>query len=348
MTNPAYQLVGRELSGGWIVKKLVKKPAEATGGHFSVAYIVHSTRTGNEAFLKALDYARAFATDDPATELQHMVTAFNFERELLERCQRNRLSRIVRIIGNGTFVLDSSNPFSKIQYLIFELADGDIRSFVDFDKNFDEAWVLRTAHEVAAALRQLHNAEIAHQDLNPSNVLRFSKTHAKLADLGSASARYRSSPFDDWRIAGDWSYAPPELLYSHVDGDWKRRRIGCDMYLLGSLVCYLFTGTSMSHRLLSELDDNYHFKNWGEPYETVLPHLQNVFCQAIRDLKTEVQATSAEEIAQCVSQLCNPNPDSRGHPVNIRQGFSQYGLDRYISKFDFLARRVEYALAHSK
>ncbi|MCY3615741.1 MAG: protein kinase [Bacteroidetes bacterium] len=348
MTTPASQLVGQTLDGGWKVEGSVERPAGATGGSFSVAYIVRSTRSGEKAFLKALDYARALAADDPAIALEHMVTAFIFERKLLERCKRNRLSRIVRIIDNGTFVLDASNPYSTIQYLIFELADGDIRKFVNFDKHFDEAWVLRTAHEVAAALQQLHNAEVAHQDLKPSNVLRFSKTHAKLADLGRASARDGSSPFDDLPIAGDLSYAPPELLYGHVDGDWRRRRIGCDMYLLGSLVCYLFTGSSMSHRLLSELDDTYHFKKWGEPYETVLPHLQNVFCQAIRDLKTKIKSASAEEIAQCVKQLCDPNPDSRGHPVNIRLGFNQYGLDRYISKFDLLARRAEHTLAHSK
>ncbi len=347
-TTLAHTLVGKELSGGWMVEDFVKRPADATGGYFSVAYIVRSTHNGGKAFLKVLDYARAFATNDPAAALEAMVTAFNFERELLERCQRSRLSRIVRIIGDGTFKLGSSDPNNTIQYLIFELADGDIRRFVTFDKNFDEAWVLRTAHEVAAALQQLHNAAIAHQDLKPSNVLRFSKTRAKLADLGRASARGGGSPFDEWSIAGDRSYAPPELLYGHVDSDWKRRRLGCDMYLLGSLVCYLFTGNSMSHRLFSKLDETYHFDNWGEPYKTVLPHLQNVFCQAVRELKTEIRATSAEEIAQCVEQLCNPNPDSRGHPVNIRQGFDQYGLNRYVSKFDLLARKAEYALTNSK
>ena len=348
MNTHAYQLVGKKLNGNWIVEGLVKRPPEATGGHFSVAYIVRSTRSGDKAFLKALDYAGAFDTDDPAMALEHMVAAFNFERELLEKCQQNRLSRIVRIIDSGTFVLDPRDLSSTIQFLIFELADGDIRRFVDFDKKFDEAWALRTAHEVAAALQQLHSSEIAHQDLKPSNVLRFGRTHAKIADLGRASARDGSSPFDDLLVAGDRSYAPPELLYDHVDGDWKRRRIGCDMYLLGSLVCYLFTSNSISHRLFSKLDDTYHFNNWGEPYETVLPHLQNVFCQAIRDLKAEIQATSAEEIAQCVSQLCNPDPESRGHPVNIRQGFDQYGLSRYVAKFDLLAGQVEYALARSK
>lgn len=346
MTTPAHQLDGRELSGGWIVEGPVRRPDDATGGHFSIAYIVRSKRSGEKAFLKALDYAGAFSADDPATELEHMVTAFNFERELLERCERDRLSRIVRIIGGGTLVLDPSNSISKIQYLIFELADGDIRKFVAFDKKFDEAWVLRTAREVAAALQQLHRAEIAHQDLKPSNVLRFSRNRAKLADLGRASAMDGSSPFDDLDIAGDLSYAPPELLYGHVDKDWKRRRIGCDMYLLGSLVCFLFTGISMSHRLFSELDEDYHFNNWGEPYKTVLPHLQNVFCQAIRDLKTEIQANSAEEIAQCMKQLCNPDPDLRGHPVNRRQRFDQYGLNRYVSKFNLLAREAEYSLVH--
>lgn len=53
----------------------------------------------------------------------------------------------------------------------------------------------------------LHGLDIAHQDLKPSNVL---------------------------PIAGDPTYAPPELLYNYVPADWNVRRYACDVYLLGA------------------------------------------------------------------------------------------------------------------
>lgn len=60
-----------------------------------------------------------------------------------------------------------ANSFTKVDYLIFELADGDVRSHLDAMPAFDAAFLLRTLHHVATGLQQLHRAQIAHQDLNP-------------------------------------------------------------------------------------------------------------------------------------------------------------------------------------
>lgn len=65
--------------------------------------------------------------------------------------------------------------FTKVFYLIFELADGDIRRHLAVQESLDLAFVLRTLHHVAVGLDQLHRADIAHQDLKPSNVLIYTK-----------------------------------------------------------------------------------------------------------------------------------------------------------------------------
>ena len=129
MQTPAQQLVGKELPNGWKVEELINRPETATGGHFSTSYIV---RIGNEkrAFLKAMDYRNALESPDPAKELQAITAAYNFERALLEKCKSNRLSRIVRVLDFGTLPPKEKDPSSVVQYLIFELARGDIRSFV--------------------------------------------------------------------------------------------------------------------------------------------------------------------------------------------------------------------------
>jgi hypothetical protein len=35
--------------------------------------------------------------------------------------------------------------------------------------------------------------------------------------------------------------------------DWKARRLGCDLYLLGSMIVYLFTGHGMTPLLVRHL-----------------------------------------------------------------------------------------------
>ena len=47
---------------------------------------------------------------------------------------------------------------------------------------------------------------------------------------------------DNLMIAGDRTYAPPEQLYSSRHPDFVVRRIGCDLYLLGNLAAFLFSG----------------------------------------------------------------------------------------------------------
>ncbi len=341
--TPAQQLVGRELPNGWKVKKLIDRPETSTGGHFSTSYIVCSNN-GRKAFLKAMDYRKALESRDPATKLQAMTAAYNFERDLLKKCSEHNLSRIIRVLDDGTLQPQDGEPSSVVQYLIFELAEGDIRSYIDTGEAFDLAWALRTIHQTAAALQQLHSVEIAHQDVKPSNVLIF-ENNSKLADLGRASERHSTSPHDDLGCAGDLTYAPPELLYGHVPLDWRARRLGCDMYLLGSLVVFFCTDVSMTHLLFKRLDRRFHFDNWNGTYSQVLPYIQQVFTQVIRELREwKLHSDFAEDITDAIGQLCNPDTELRGHPKNFRYGGNRYSIERYISLFDRLAKKAEWSL----
>lgn len=289
-----------------------------------------------------MDYRQALGAPDPATALQSMTAAYNFEREMLARCQENNLTRIVRILGDGTVPPEHGDPSGVVQYLIFELAAGDIRSVAQFGTAVDHAWVLRTIHQTAAALRQLHGAEIAHQDIKPSNILIFSDDHSKLADLGRSSHRYTTAPHDDEDCTGDRTYAPPELLYGHLDPDWRTRRLASDLYLLGSMIVYLYTGVSITHLLLSRVGDDHHYLK-GITYSEVLPYLQRAFAQILRELPDAVPSSVASDIQLSVAQLCNLDPLGRGHPKNARFGSDRYSLERYISLFDRLAATAEWS-----
>ena len=340
LSTPAQRLAGRKLSNGWRVEKLLDRPAGSTGGQFSISYIVRSV-TGERAFLKAIDYTKALSSMDPAKELQILTAEYLFERNLLEKCRSRSLSRIIRILDSGTIRADNSDANSVVEYMIFELANGDVRSFVDFGTGLDNVWNLRTLHQAAAAVRQLHSMQVAHQDLKPSNVLVFDGSRSKLADLGRAFDFNSGVPHDALYLAGDPTYAPPELLYEHIDPDWRVRRLACDLYLLGSLIVFFYTGFSTTQLLLALLQREYHFEKWGDGYPAVLPYIQQVFTQILRVLRQKAPPVLADDIVGSVRELCDPDPERRGRPQNISSSEGRYSLSRYVTKFDVMATRAE-------
>ena len=141
MLPAAERLMGITLADGWTVVSTAPRDPQSTGGYFSKCYIVQD-RNGNKAFLKALDYSKPLQSSDPATMLQAMTEAFNFERDVLTKCKNEHLDRVVVAITDGTYRFGSTNIAEVVQYLIFELADGDVRRQAQINAKFDIAWSL--------------------------------------------------------------------------------------------------------------------------------------------------------------------------------------------------------------
>jgi serine/threonine protein kinase len=163
-------------------------------------------------------------------------------------------------------------------------------------------WPISTARE-----------EIAHQDLKPSNALIFRGHHTKIGDLGRAACRDQIAPHEDFPVPGDYSYAPPELLYGHIPADWGQRRLGCDLYLMGSMVVFFFSRVGMTSLLLDQLDDSQRWQNWTGTFYEILPHLRDAFSRAIELFSTSVCDDLKAELTVVVRQLCDPDPSLRGH-----------------------------------
>ena len=228
-------LEGADLANGWKVTTKVPRHSTSTGGNFSVPYFVENGKgkSAKRAFLKALNFRQLAAAPDFARAVQQQTAAFNFERDTLHLCKEKGLRRVATLLDAGEHRMPG-NPL-PVCYIIFELAEGDARKQLAMLGAFDLAWTLRTLHQLVVGLKQLHTHGIAHQDLKPSNVLFFEAFGAKISDLGCADTANQPSlsPRGHLGIAGDPSYAPPELFYNEVSLDWKVRRLGCDLYQIG-------------------------------------------------------------------------------------------------------------------
>lgn len=343
--RPAERLVGLDLDGGWHVDSFVTRHPKSTGGKFSVGYLVTNS-DGRQGYLKALDFSAAFAQPDLARALQDLTTAYNFERDLLEKCKDRKLKHIVVPLDSGSVTVPGViGELRNVLYLIVELASGDIRKEVAEWQKFDVAWALRSLHQSALGLHELHYAHIAHQDLKPSNVLVFPIVGSKLSDLGRASYRGTHSQNDDIPVAGEISYAAPEQFYGlHLTSDFSSRFL-VDNYHLGSLIFFFFLGCSATGAISLNLSKKHNKNFTNTDFINDLPYIQHAFYEALDELRSSVDNLAeelSEDIVAIAKHLCEPDPKLRGVPsVLASKHVPQYDLQPIISHFDRLAKIAE-------
>ena len=349
---PAAHLQGRTLPRGWRIGKRLARTPGATGGQFSVQYEAIND-DGRRAFLKALNIQPALQGPGKLVDrLGAFAQAHKFEADLLAHCRDRRLSRVIQLLDDGQIRVPQAGMLEEVPYLIFERADGDIRTFQANLTQFDLAWVLRTLHHVSLAVEQLHSTYTAHQDLKPSNVLTQNDGQdMKVGDLGRADRKGIDGPVSNSPIPGAIAYAPPEQVYDAFSRTWEERRAG-DVYLLGSLAAQLFVKHNFSTILYQSLSTAHRFSCWTGRYTEVIPYLENAHASVMVRLEKEIGVYCPDnrmlaDLLSAISQLTQPNPAKRGHPRARRSATNSYDVRRYVSLFNRLATSAEIRLRRS-
>ena len=346
--NAAENLDGESLLDGWTVLNRVPDRPGATGGNFSICYFVEHA-DGRRGFCKVLNIAAALNSQDAIKAVQELTTAHNFERDLHDMCGRDGLSRIVVSIGHGEFIRDGY-AVGNVAYLIFEIADGDVRKVLDSNAGGSLFEKLDWLHDAAVGVQQLHSRGVAHQDLKPSNVLVFSSndtglSRSKVGDLGRATDPKHPMWHDEFAIAGDPTYAPPEQLYGATPIDFGQRRFGCDLYQLGSLITFLVTGGTFNAWLVNELHPAHTPVNWTGSYAAVEPYVQDAAGRVVARVEAAIPDPEiGQRIAGLVEGLCQPNPQLRGNIKDVAAG-RQFDLARTVTELDLLSKRVRISAA---
>jgi serine/threonine protein kinase len=306
--RPAEMLTGLELPGGWKVVERIPSLQGGTGSSFSTPYIAE--RDGHRAFLKAIDFTQALSADDPARALEELTRIFNFERDLVQACTARGMRNVVRSLEEGSVSVPNSGPVPRVNYLIFELGAGDIRRLMRLSTDLDAAWAFRSLKDIALGLTQLHSEGIAHQDVKPSNIVEVD-ARFKLADLGRASRRSASGPFDTIRCAGDPNYVTPEQMYGFQLDDWDARRRAVDLYHLGSMLLFLLTGVTATAGLFSNLAGAHlppPWGTWGGTFDQVVVHLREATGRVTDEIPTFSDAQLREHVVTRFGELCDPEP----------------------------------------
>jgi hypothetical protein len=129
-----------EIEGGWRVVEPIGWKIDAngvpiragepgSGGNFSIGYRVQNG--DRVAFLKAIDLSRAMNQPDVIAELKKIVDTASFEKSLCQLCGERRMDRVVLALASGD-IKTGPNLQDTVPYIIFELADGDVRRRIRF------------------------------------------------------------------------------------------------------------------------------------------------------------------------------------------------------------------------
>ena len=164
---------------------------------------------------------------------------------------------------------------------------------------------------------------------------------SKLADLGRAWARDTPGPCDRMPVPGDPGYAPPELLYGHVPEDERSRRFGCDLYLLGSMIVFMYSRVHMNALIQKHLDRLHWPRSLDGSYASVLPYVQSAFGRALVDFGGDVPDYLRKDLVVMVSQLCEPEPAKRGRTFRLGPNANAFSLEWFVSRLDNLTWRAQ-------
>ena len=335
------KLIGIALKDDWEIVSLNPRTSNATGAHHSYGYIAKNTRTGHTGFVKALKVERDTRIEDPEerlADLEIRIQRFRYERNLLRKCNEKNIKKVVKLILDDTLVC--SDGTADIPYFLFELAVSDLRSRCNATDILDSVENLHILHQAFTAIEAMHFNNIVHQDIRPSNVLLFGTQTTKLGDLGNAHDKTIPRPGDSSIICGARGHAPVEQLYQKELVDWEERRTSADLYMLGSLIVYVFAGVSLTNLIQSHLLPEHGWLQWSGSYDDVMPFLTDAWDASLEELEVSVDKRIATEICLLTRSLTHPEPSKRGYP-KPKPTVAKYSLRQYVSRLNVLEQRLK-------
>jgi eukaryotic-like serine/threonine-protein kinase len=145
-------------------------------------------------------------------------------------CAQLQHPNLVRSLGagerNGTY------------YMVMEYIPGEtLAALFERRGRFPEEEAVQIILSLAQALKVIHDAQLVHRDVKPSNVLMTADGIPKLGDLGLAKELVASDLTRPNQSLGTPIYMAPEQFFNAQQVDGR-----CDIYALGIMLYALATG----------------------------------------------------------------------------------------------------------
>ena len=201
-------LKGKTLNGKYSVEKTIGK------GTFSVVFAAMNIYDGEIIALKCLT-----GTNDPSS---------NDEIATLKRLNHPNVVKMVDSFVEG-----------GLRFIVTEMCDFDLETFIEIDKKLDLPTAKNIMLQIASAVVYLHNSQIFHRDLKPTNILvvkGIDKTYVKVSDFGLSTSEISS----DDPFVGTPLFQAPEIYNERIGYPWAKN----DVWAMGLIFFNMLTGHS--------------------------------------------------------------------------------------------------------
>ena len=213
MSGTAATLEGERV-GGYVIGSLL--------GQGATGSVYHARREldGFEVAIKVLK--RALASDEG------FLKRFNREGRVATDVLHRNLVPVVEFGGD-----EGGVAFIATQYR----DGGTLADLIASEQELDIPECVRLAREIASGLAALHQREIVHRDVKPSNIMLDKARGAALTDFGLARSYAYTTLTRPGQVLGTLDYMAPELI------EGKPATPASDIYALGCLVYECVTGS---------------------------------------------------------------------------------------------------------
>lgn len=162
------------------------------------------------------------------------------ERAKLEASLKFGHSNLVEMLGYCELMPDRGPIFIISKFVQGVNIDEFVSQAISRTDPNREKKVCNLFFPVLDALRYLHDSEICHLDIKPSNIMVQNGNNVRLMDLGIAQT---GKPFDSGGTMGTPQYAAPEQFSNSTNGSNELRPY-TDVYQAGVTLYELITGAN--------------------------------------------------------------------------------------------------------
>lgn len=103
---------------------------------------------------------------------------------------------------------------------------------------------------------------------------------------------------------------------------------------------FLFTGVSLTSAMLMNVDPSHQPTQYGGDYRQIVPELRLAFDTVVQKLQSALPQSFHDRGLGTFRELSDPDILERGIPRHPKGTVSRFRLDRYVSRFDLLARQA--------
>jgi serine/threonine protein kinase len=341
-TREAFESVKRSMEGKWTVDNFVILSQLGDGGT-SIVYSAVEKRSGYKVALKV------------------MKKDSKKNKREIDLHQSLRHENIVNMLG----YFNSTTPFPSISYqkqqnksptcvMILELCDGSLADYIDSTgRGFPEEDAARYFKNLLDAVGYLHENNLIHCDITPSNVL-FDQNQTKLADFGMTLPKKKSKSKDI--IGGSTQYMAPEYALAWRGSRFSLKKFDhrVDLFSLGAVLFEMIFGYRPYHVIEkkdrasvdSTSDDDssiYDFfvhvgeicnlcsvYGYPEEEETEYPPTVNLASKKIKIPPLIFMEEISEEAKDLITRLMDPNPETR---ISLTEAKQHSWFEKFV-KYD--------------